>query len=448
VESSVGLRRRAAALVSLTSASASALALAIILLRHGLSFVIALGGLVLAVWGGWWLVSEPMPRRLVGVAGVAAGVAGVVVGVMRAINGTSDIMARVAIVLGLVFVAAAAARWALRSPVDPLPAGSGGVLTPKHAELLCNPRSGGGKVAQFHLVELAEEMGVEVVMLDDGLDLEQLARDAVARGADCLGMAGGDGSQALVASIAIEHDLPHVCVSAGTRNHFALDLGLDRDDPRASMAAFRDGVNRRVDYATVNGRLFVNNVSLGVYATILQEDSYRESKANTTAALLPELLGSQAEPFDLQFETPDGEQVDGAFLVQVSNNPYVVGASLDAAQRHRLDSGALGVLAVSTANGRDAAALMTLALAGQAHRSPYWHEFTADRFQIDARSGSAFVGIDGEASEMPTPLRFEIHPAGLRLLVPRGNLQAAARRKARDVRVADLVAVAAGHDPA
>ena len=110
----------------------------------------------------------------------------------------------------------------------------------------------------------------------------------------------------------MEHGLPFVCVSAGTRNHFALDLGLDRDDPRQSMWAFRDAYERRVDYATVNGRFFVNNVSLGVYATIVQEDSYRDAKVDTTKTLLPEMLGAQAEPFDLQFTTPDGEQVDGA----------------------------------------------------------------------------------------------------------------------------------------
>ena len=129
-------------------------------------------------------------------------------------------------------------------------------------------------------------------MLDHGLDLEQLARDAIARGADCLGMAGGDGSQALVASIAVECGVPFVCVSAGTRNHFAQDLGIDRDDPRKSVYAFRDAVERRIDYATVNERFFVNNVSLGVYATIVQQDSYRDAKVETTKAMLPELLGA------------------------------------------------------------------------------------------------------------------------------------------------------------
>ena len=153
---------------------------------------------------------------------------------------------------------------------------------------------------------------------------------------------GGDGSQALVASIAIEHDLPFVCVSAGTRNHFALDLGINREDPRLSLNGFADGIERRIDYATVGGRLFVNNVSLGVYATIVQEEGYREAKSETTRAMLPEMLGRTEQPFDLQFTQPDGVEVNGAFLIQVSNNPYVLGATLDASQRRRLDTGRLG----------------------------------------------------------------------------------------------------------
>ena len=118
-------------------------------------------------------------------------------------------------------------------------------LRPQRPVLLCNPWSGGGKVEKFGLERIAADLGVEAVMLDRGLDLAQLARETVARGADCLGMAGGDGSQALVASIAHEHDIPFVCISAGTRNHFAHDLGFDKEDPRKGMEAFRDGVELR-----------------------------------------------------------------------------------------------------------------------------------------------------------------------------------------------------------
>jgi diacylglycerol kinase family enzyme len=302
-------------------------------------------------------------------------------------------------------------------------------------------------VERFGLVDRARELGVETVLLAKGLDLEKLARDAVARGADCLGMAGGDGSQALVASIAVEHGLPFVCVSAGTRNHFALDLGLNREDPRETMNAFQDAVERRVDYATVGDRFFVNNVSLGVYATIVQEDEYRDAKVETTKSLLPEMLGRQAEPFDIQFTIPDGKDVDGAILVMVSNNPYVMGTSPDAAQRRRLDSGKLGVFAVTTRTGADAANLFALSTIGLRRKSPFWHEFNTEQFEITSRSGMALAGVDGEALQLPTPLRFTIHPRGLRLLVPASNLEVAELRQARDVHVQDLVAVAMGRDP-
>ena len=155
-------------------------------------------------------------------------------------------------------------------------------------------------------------------------------------------MAGGDGSQALVASIAAEHDLPFVVVTAGTRNHLALNLGLDRDDPRTTMDDFVDAIERRIDYATVGDRVFVNNVSFGVYATIVQQEGYRDAKVATTKTLLPDLLGRTDKPFDLQFAEPDGTPVDGAFLIQVSNNPYARGSALEASQRRRLDTRTLG----------------------------------------------------------------------------------------------------------
>ena len=198
----------------------------------------------------------------------------------------------------------------------------------------------------------------------------------------------------------------------GTRNHFALDLGLDRGDPRQSVYAFRDAIERRVDYATVNDRFFVNNVSLGVYATIVQQEGYREAKAATTRQLLPELLGDAKEPFDLSFVTPDGTEVDGSFLVMVSNDAYVLAASPSTSQRLRLDTGQLGVFAVTAATGAQAAEVVTLALAGQGSRSGHAFEFSCETFEIRSRSGKAYAGVDGEALELETPMIFHRAPTG------------------------------------
>ena len=444
----ISWRERACALGAL-ACGLVLLGLLIGLVVRNLGFlVLALAGLGLAVAGAWWAITERLPRRAVGIAGAVAGAATIVVALVRSTPSGDQVGLRAALLVALLGGAVGLGRMALardlhaHDELRPVP-----VARPEHPVLLCNPWSGGGKVEKFGLADLARGMGVEVVMLERGLDLEALARDAIARGADCLGMAGGDGAQALVASIAIEHDLPFVCVSAGTRNHFALDLGIDRDDPRRSLHAFRDGIERRIDYATVGGRLFVNNVSLGIYATIVQQEGYREAKSETTRTLLPELLGRTTEPFDLQFTDPDRGEVDGAFLIQVSNNPYVLGATLDASQRRRLDSGTLGVVAISASTGAEAAEVFTLSAIGQRRRSRHWHEFTAERFEVRSRSGKAYAGIDGEALELETPLEFRIHGRGLRLLVPEGNLTAAERRRARDISARDLVDIARGRDP-
>ena len=444
----VGWRERGLALCSLGCGLILAVALVVFSLRNLGYLVLALAGLAIAVGGLWWTMTERMPRRGLGAIGGAIGVTLIILSIIWVTPHADRPLLRLVLLAVLLVGAVGFGRIALsrvlhgqdeRRPVS--------VERPRHPVLICNPWSGGGKVATFGLVDLAKDLGVEVVMLDHGLDLEQLARDAIADGADCLGMAGGDGSQALVASIAIEHDLPFVCVSAGTRNHFALDLGIDRKDPRLSLHAFSDGIERRIDYATVGDRLFVNNVSLGIYATIVQQEGYREAKSETTKAMLPDMLGRTREPFDLQFTEPGGVEVDGAFLVQVSNNPYVLGATLDASQRRRLDTGTLGIVAISARSGSEAAQVFALSALGQRRRSRYWHEFATDHFEVRSRSGKVFAGVDGEALELPTPVEFQIHPRGLRLLVPEGNLTAAERRRSRNISIGDLVAIARGIDP-
>lgn len=438
-------QRRISAVVALLAAAGLLVAILVFLVNSGLHFVLGVAGLAVAALGAWWAITERGVRRGVGIGVGVLGVAALVSALVLAVVDSGAFVVHLFVAVALGVIAVVSARYALTPHLHELDL-MHAPWRPRHPVLICNPKSGGGKVDRFELVEAAHRIGVETVVLGPDDDLEQLARDAVARGADCLGMAGGDGSQALVAAIAIEHDLPFVCVSAGTRNHFALDLGLDRSDPRRNVRAFTDGVIRRVDYATVNGRLFVNNVSLGVYATIVQQDSYRDDKTQTTAALLPELLGNTAEPFDLQFTSADGTAVDGAFLILVSNNPYS-GALLDAGERRRMDTGLLGVVALSPRTGAEAATLVALSAVGLRKTSPHWHEFTTPTFEVCAASGTAYAGVDGEALELTTPLRFRSHHKGLRLLVPSDNPLAESRRRARDVSVRALVQIAAGRPP-
>lgn len=411
------------------------------------SVILAVVGLAVAAWGGWWMITEAMQRRVAGFVGLLVGLLIIAVALSRTVTTGPSALLRLFLAVAL----AAGALWCARAAISreiseiitrsDLPD-----FQPRHAVLICNPKSGGGKVEKFGIVAKARAMGVEVVMLEPGSDLQALARDAVARGADCLAMAGGDGSQALVADVAIEHGVPFAVISAGTRNHLALDLGIDRDDPSRGLAAFRGGVLRRVDYARVGDRLFVNNVSLGVYAEVVDQDSYRDAKLATTRAELPELLGSTAEPFDLQFTTPDGREVAGAFVILVSNNPYVLGPALDLAQRRSMSTGKLGVVAVSSRTGAEAAALVARAALGRADRDPNFHVFTTKEFQVRSRSGTANAGVDGEALTLDTPLDFTIHHKGLTLLVAVDNPEVTALRHYRSYGMAGLWRIARGKE--
>jgi diacylglycerol kinase family enzyme len=283
----------------------------------------------------------------------------------------------------------------------------------RHPYLIMNPKSGGGKVAKFDLRRKGEELGAEVFLMDgpEPVDVAQVAREAVARGADLLGVAGGDGTQALVAGIAAEHGIPFVVISAGTRNHFALDLGLDRTDPSACLGALSDGVELRVDLGKINGQVFVNNASFGAYAEIVETPAYRGDKLNTTLNLLPDLLqGHRGARLSAQV---DGTEIRAPQALLVANNPYGTGDIAGLSRRARLDRGLLGVTGVKVRNAGQAIDLL------RGRRAAGLNVLTAKQIEITADEAQIPVGVDGEAISMPTPVVCTISSRALRVWVPR-----------------------------
>ena len=268
-------------------------------------------------------------------------------------------------------------------------------------------------------------------MLEPGDDLLELAERAVSGGADVIGMAGGDGSQALVATVAMQHDLPHVCIPAGTRNHFALDLGLDRDDVVGALDAFTDGVERRIDLARVNDRVFVNNASLGVYAQVVQSDAYRDAKLETWAQMLPELLGPDAPPIDLEFDGPDATEYTDAPLVLVSNNPYQLTRlgrrRHTPAPRHRPARHRRGPHPKSRATSPSWSRSRR-----SASRNAFRGLLEWSQPEFEVRSGSPVaVGLDGEALTLEPPLRFVSLPGALRVRLAASRRRRFSRRDHR-----------------
>ena len=313
-----------------------------------------------------------------------------------------DRAVEVALIVGGVAAAGALARVAVSEPARLVSAPA-----PRHPVLIFNPKSGGGKAERFSLAAEARSRGIEPIELGPGQDLEQIVRDAVGDGADGLAMAGGDGSQAIVASIAAELDLPFACVPAGTRNHFALDLGVDRDDVVGALDAFVAGRERRVDLGDVNGRVFVNNVSLGVYAEAVQRSGYRNAKLRTLLDTVPDVLGPAGSGLDLRWTGPDGQEHRGGAVILVSNNRYRLGTEVGSGTRPAIDDGLLGIAITAAPAGR-----------GERDRTPQRpvRQWSATTFEVRADQPVP-AGIDGEALRLEPPLRFSIRSLVLRVRI-------------------------------
>jgi diacylglycerol kinase family enzyme len=254
--------------------------------------------------------------------------------------------------------------------------------------LLVNPSSGRGSPSAEDLAAEARALGIETHVLRQGDDAVGLARSS---SADVLGVAGGDGSLAPVAEVALERDVAFVCVPFGTRNHFARDLGLDRDDSVGALGAF-GGDERRIDVGRADDRLFLNNVSLGLYARLIHRREGHRRRREAFARL-------RAWGIVLTHQEPLGITVDGRLVesrvVLVANNAYVLELPSIGA-RERLDGGKLHLYVPDSDEP----------------------ERAAERFVVDAAAGRLEAAVDGEPDVLQTPIEFRVEPRALRVLLP------------------------------
>jgi len=242
------------------------------------------------------------------------------------------------------------------------------------------------------LLEAARRAGLRTHVLARGDDPARLAREAAE---PALGVAGGDGSLGTVAQVALERDLPFAVVPFGTRNHFARDAGLDPDDPIAALAAFA-GRERRIDVGRVGDAVFLNNVSLGVYAHLVHRREHARRRHETLARL-------RALGIALRRPRPVRARIGGewrrAAVLLVANNAYRLDP-FSVGERERLDQGRLHLYVAQRA-------------------FPIrWDETAATRFELEVEPSPVEAAIDGEPARLTSPIELRIEPLGLRLLQP------------------------------
>ena len=406
--------------LSLLAAAGVAASLAWLLIQNWHTLLLALAAIAVAITAAWLAVAHHGPARWAYTA----------VAVLAAVAGAALVVARGAVDELLLFAASAVlftlvARRALAPPARPLPRGR-----PARGILILNPKSGGGKVERFDLLEEAHRRGIETVVLEPGDDLHELAVASASREPPALGMAGGDGSQALVADVAAAHGIPYVCVAAGTRNHLALDLGLDVEDVAGGLDAFAEGIVRSIDLAYANDRVFVNNVSIGVYAEVVQSGAYRDAKLKTALGALPGLIGPSAVEHHVSFVDGYGAERPAGTVLLVSNNPYELHRPFAAGARLRLDTGVLGIALV------------------QAGRTLTLRQWTAATFEVWADS-PIVAAIDGEAVTLEERIHFRSEPGALTVLLPpNADLTRGLRLQRPTALIRTLARVAAGREDA
>jgi hypothetical protein len=210
----------------------------------------------------------------------------------------------------------------------------------------------------------------------------------VADGADALGVAGGNGSLALVASAAAGRRIPFVCVPAGTRNHFAHDVGVAANDLIGALDALGAALERTIDVGYVNARRFLNNVSLVIYGDAVQRGDYRDAKLRTLLETAEEeALGSGSAPADVHLVDDGGREHHSPAVVLVSNNPYAFDRQRVRGARPGLDSGQLGDRLDRRASWSP-------------HRAA--RAWSARSLRVDA-SGTVPAGVDGDAVTLAPP---------------------------------------------
>lgn len=289
----------------------------------------------------------------------------------------------------------------------------------KHPYLIINPKSGSGRALKAGTSKVAAQMGIKVLELSPGTSMQQLAEQAIKAGADVLGVSGGDGSIGSIAAVAIKHRLPMVVLPGGTRCHFARDIGLDPKKINDALSAFY-GVKRKIDVGQINGRIFMNNVSFGVYADIVSHPEYRDNKLAVTRKVLQDIMAGAKKPYSLKLKRV-GLEINEVVMILIGVNRYNTINLTEIGQRSKMDQGILQINLISKLNDQLVQKLLQRASLAQLAKNTDLNGFSQwddKSISINNNNQEITVGVDGENEKFATPVKVECLPGALEIYVP------------------------------
>ena len=289
--------------------------------------------------------------------------------------------------------------------------------------VIVNAKAGGGHSGEAiaKLVRAFEQAGARahVVRPARGGEVPDIARRACDAGHRIVVAAGGDGTVSAVAGALAGSRAALGVVPLGTLNHFARDLGLPLDMDDAAKVIVQ-GRERRVDVAEVNGRVFVNNSSIGLYPTFVLRRKHQERLGSSRLhAFAWALLGviERYPLLDLKLCLEKAIDVRRTPLVFIGNNVYGM-EGFDIGKRDRLDAARLCIYVTQRRTRFALFALAARALAGRMQQARDFEALTADAVTIASRHRRLAVSTDGEVSVMDMPLEYAVRPGALAVRVP------------------------------
>jgi diacylglycerol kinase family enzyme len=260
---------------------------------------------------------------------------------------------------------------------------------------------------------------VRVVTAASGEELTRAARAALDAGAGVVAAAGGDGTVGAVASVLAGSGTPLGVLPAGTLNHFAKDLGIPLD-LKAAVAAILNGRPTPVDVCEVNGRVFVNNSSLGLYPMIVQQRELQQwlGHRKWPAAAWASVTAMRWYPFlDLRIEAAGETLLRRTPFAFIGNNSYEM-QGLRIGSRASLTEGSMCVYILRRTGRLGLARLALSAVAGRLAAQGDFDALCAREVWIDSPRRRLHVALDGEVAAMRAPLRYLIRPGALRVILP------------------------------
>lgn len=255
---------------------------------------------------------------------------------------------------------------------------------------------------------------------DEGRDLSALANEAASAQDEVIVAGGGDGTISAVAGVLAGTGKTLGVLPLGTLNHFAKDLAIPLTLPDA-VKAIAGGHAIKVDVAEVNGRVFINNSSLGLYPQIVakrEEQQERLARSKWAAFFWATLHAVRRFPFlRLQITLEDRQLVRQTGFLFVGNNEYEI-AGFNLGARSCIDRGNLGLYLTHRTGRLGLLRLGVRALLGRVEQAEDFDAFCVNEATIEVRKRRLLVATDGEVNWMETPLHYRARPGALRVIVP------------------------------